>query len=440
LVIEDNDRPSPLAQNAKGCALLTYLIATGRPQSREAVADMLWEATSTSQSLRNLRVLLARIRPYLPGLEITRKTVRCQLQPDEVVDYVTLSASLARGGSRTLADLRLYQGELLEGFYLEGAPRFMEWLTLERERVRRAVLDALRGLCQTLASEKLWQEGAEAAAHWLFIDNLDEEALRWRMQFLAANGQATSALQAYEAYRQILRDELGAEPEAATQALVQELAKWSGSITAVSLPDLSPLEALTSNELSDPGPLPANSILPYHRNEDFVGREADLLQIAAALGEIAENSRPPVATITGIGGVGKTQTAVEFCYRYGRYFPGGVFWLSFAEAENVAEEVAAAGSERGLGLFREAEQLTLADRTGRVQRAWQEPIPRLLIFDNCEDEDLLAAWLPVTGGCRVLLTSRRGVWAPGLAVRAVPLNPLMPSESSRLFYYPTVEQ
>lgn len=45
----------------------------------------------------------------------------------------------------------------------------MEWLTLERERLHRAVLDAYRSLCQALADDKLWQEGAEAAAHWLAI-------------------------------------------------------------------------------------------------------------------------------------------------------------------------------------------------------------------------------------------------------------------------------
>jgi hypothetical protein len=277
---------------------------------------------------------------------------------------------------------------------------------VERERLRRAVLDALRSLCQTLAAEKRWQEGAEAAAHWLWIDNLDEEALRWCLQFLAASGQVPAAMQAFAAYRELLWNELGVEPEAATQALVDEVAEWSEHRSAIGLPDRSPLDALIAAELAEPGPLPASSILPYQRNVDFVGRESDLLQIAASLGQVAEDGRPQVVALSGIGGLGKTQTAVEFSYRYGRYFPGGVFWLNFAEAETVADEVAAVGSERGLRLFGETEQLTLADRLGRVQRAWQEPIARLLILDNCEDEALLARWLPVTGGCRVLATSR----------------------------------
>ncbi len=98
----------------------------------------------------------------------------------------------------------------------------------------------------------------------------------------------------------------------------------------------------------------------------------------------------------------------------------------------MPEEVAAVGSERGLGLFSEAEKLTLADRIGRVQRAWQEPVQRLLIFDNCEDEALLSRWVPVTGGCCVLVTSRQGVWDSGLSVTAIPLDVLSTTESSHL--------
>lgn len=42
---------------------------------------------------------------------------------------------------------------------------------------------------------------------------------------------------------------------------------------------------------------------------------------------------------------------------------------------------------------------------------------------------MLAEWLPVTGGCRVVVTSRRGVWSPALGLTAVPLSSLSPGES-----------
>ncbi|MEI2608110.1 MAG: hypothetical protein V9G20_05715 [Candidatus Promineifilaceae bacterium] len=67
-----------------------------------------------------------------------------------------------------------------------------------------------------------------------------------------------------------------------------------------------------------------------------------------------------------------------------------------------------------------------------MQRAWQEPIPRLLLFDNCEEESLLAQWRPTTGGCRVLATSRRAVWDSSLGVATLSLDTLTPPESRAL--------
>ena len=80
-------------------------------------------------------------------------------------------------------------------------------------------------------------------------------------------------------------------------------------------------DTLIGSELPAPDTLPSHAILPFQRNQDFVGREEDLLQIAHLLGKGGQNGRLPVVAITGWGGVGKSQTAIEFCYRYGRYFP-----------------------------------------------------------------------------------------------------------------------
>jgi tetratricopeptide (TPR) repeat protein len=85
-----------------------------------------------------------------------------------------------------------------------------------------------------------------------------------------------------------------------------------------------------------------------------------------------------------------------------------------------------------VGLYDESEPLTLADKVSRVQKAWQETTPRLLIFDNCEAETLLADWLPVTGGCRVLLTSRKRHWSRQFEISAIPLNVLNNRESVSL--------
>ena len=47
-------------------------------------------------------------------------------------------------------------------------------------------LPAHRSLCQHSARVGKWQAGAEAAVHWLQVNDLDEEADRWLMNFHAA--------------------------------------------------------------------------------------------------------------------------------------------------------------------------------------------------------------------------------------------------------------
>ena len=434
LNIQEAGQPTRIMTSAKGSALIAYLIITNQTHKREAVADLLWDATSTRHSLQNLRELLARIRKWVPELQITRQTIAIQPDKDTFIDLWALQAGLTSEALTTSDEaLNLYTGDLLASFYVEGATRFNEWLLLERERLRRQVLNRHHYLCQKYAAQQAWQQGVAVAQRWLSLDGLDEDAYRWLMQCLAANGQTTAALQAYQTCRQTLWEELGIEPEAATTNLARQLTAQTTFLPAVSPPSLPTV--LASNTLPAPEHLPPNTILPYLRNDDFVGREADLLQIATHFSQATTKHRSPVVAITGMGGIGKTQTAVEFCYRYGRYFTGGVYWLSFAEANTVAQEVAAIGGERGLGLFRQTDNLTLKDQVGRVQRAWQETIPRLLIFDNCETEALLQQWLPVTGGCHILVTSRRSTWARELRIKGVALKTLPLAESITLLQH-----
>jgi tetratricopeptide (TPR) repeat protein len=184
------------------------------------------------------------------------------------------------------------------------------------------------------------------------------------------------------------------------------------------------LEALPLDEVSQPGPLPVGSRMPLAHNPLFVGREESLKTLARQLkaGETSAVGQVEIAAATGLGGMGKTQLASEFVHRYGRFFAGGAFWMSFADAGSVSAEVAACG--RSLGLHSSFDALTLEQQVRLVQEAWQSPLPRLLVFDNCEKEALLHQWRPTSGGARVLVTSRRPEWDPALGIKTVPITTL----------------
>lgn len=186
----------------------------------------------------------------------------------------------------------------------------------------------------------------------------------------------------------------------------------------------NPTPALPLDRIPEPGHLPAGSRMPFAPNPLFVGRQEDLRTLARQLraGETSAVGPVEIAAATGLGGIGKTQLAAEFVHRYGRSLDGGVFWMSFADPAAVPAEVAACGTR--LDLHPSYSALPLDQQVRLVEEAWTRPVPRLLVFDNCEEEDLLDRWRPRTGGARVLVTSRRQHWDRSLGVETVQISTL----------------
>ncbi len=182
--------------------------------------------------------------------------------------------------------------------------------------------------------------------------------------------------------------------------------------------------------------LPPGSIVPFAPNPMFIGRASDLRLLATTLKDSGseDNHRAKIAAITGLGGIGKTQLATEFVHRYGQYFAGGVFWLSFAKAKKITDQVAECGRSGYLNLRADFHNLPSEDQICLVLGAWQSPLPRLLVFDNCEDEAVFAQWKPPTGASHVLLTSRHAQWDATLSVKVLPLGELQLADSVQLLH------
>jgi tetratricopeptide (TPR) repeat protein len=196
------------------------------------------------------------------------------------------------------------------------------------------------------------------------------------------------------------------------------------------------LAGLPLDEAPPVAPLPSGSRMPYRRNPLFVGRQADLKQLARVLkgeeGAVAVGQTAALPAVGGLGGIGKTQLAAEFVHRYGQFFAGGVFWLSFGEPAAVPAEVAGCGGREHMNLATDFETLDLETQVRLVLSAWQSGLPRLLVYDNCEAEALLEQWRPPSGGCRVLVTSRRANWDAALGVQPLALGVLERAESVAL--------
>jgi tetratricopeptide (TPR) repeat protein len=224
----------------------------------------------------------------------------------------------------------------------------------------------------------------------------------------------------------------GLDDEEALRRLVSGIRGIAPGAAADTRAARQALAALPVEQLPEPASLPSGSRMPLIRNPLFVGRDADLRVLARQLkaGSVAAVAQVQVAAATGLGGIGKTQLACEFVYRYGQFFAGGVYWISFADPAAIPVEVADCG--RSMGLFGELSADALDHQVRLVEQAWRKPPPRLLVFDNCEDEELLQRWRPVFEGVRVLVTSRRGDWDPTLGVQVTRLDILARGASLQL--------
>jgi hypothetical protein len=135
--------------------------------------------------------------------------------------------------------------------------------------------------------------------------------------------------------------------------------------------------------------------LPYPRNPFFTGREDQLRDIHTAL-----TSRGRVA-LSGLGGIGKTQTALEYAYRHQSEYDH-VFWVrAEQETELITGYVALAKAIQIPGHQQEDQQAIAA-----LMKQWLAKNDRwLLVLDNADDLRQLRPYLPTTNG-HILFTTR----------------------------------
>src|SRR5579864_2375775 len=126
--------------------------------------------------------------------------------------------------------------------------------------------------------------------------------------------------------------------------------------------------------------------VPFPRNPYFTGRTALLERLHDQLGRASSVALDQSQALTGLGGIGKTQTAIEYAFRYRDEYTA-VFWVRAASRETLVADFVA------LSRLLELPDQDAQDQMQVVAAAkhWLEQHEGwLLILDNADDLSLLA--------------------------------------------------
>jgi predicted ATPase/DNA-binding SARP family transcriptional activator len=388
----------------KVIALLAFLaIGAGRPQRREALAALLWPEHdpaaarhSLSQALFSLRCLLADTADQ-PLVLLTRQTVQISLTSEHQVDAIAFRDLLDRRRchqhpagqlcSQCAHWLRqaveLYRGDFLEQLAIPDAVDFDEWVLPRRAAFLDQVLTGLDELIDFHHRRGELAEAISYARRQLALDPYREESQRRLLSLLAQSGERSAALLHYERYRQLLRDELGVEPDAATTGMFQRIRdNAEGTLGA---PGVPPRQARRYH-------LPV-SMTP------FVGRRIEI----ARLTEQLLNVKARLTTLVGPGGVGKTRLALQAAAPASETLADGACFVPLAGVPPGDRLVPAIADALSL-------QLRSSDPPREQLLEFLRERELLLVLDNFEqllDESVfISQLLERAPGLQVVVTSR----------------------------------
>ncbi len=140
--------------------------------------------------------------------------------------------------------------------------------------------------------------------------------------------------------------------------------------------------------------------VPYLRNPLFTGREEVIRELHEQL--TASRTAALAQAMSGLGGIGKTQTAVEYAYRYQTDYHH-ILWLRASTREEIIEDLTSLARLLQLPAQQAQDQQQIVNAT----RNWlQTHSGWLLIVDNADDLEMASDYLPTGSSGHILLTTR----------------------------------
>ena len=163
------------------------------------------------------------------------------------------------------------------------------------------------------------------------------------------------------------------------------------------------------------------------RNPNFTGRVTELEKLLANL-TFPGRPIPPAQVISGMGGVGKTEVAIEYIHRHrDRY--DIVWWIRAEQHDRVRDALVSLGERLELRMVTSggrdrAIAVVLEALTSGIRPNW------LLVYDNVAEPLDLQRYLPVCPpGGHIVITSRLQTWPGYIEADSIEVSPFTEEEA-----------
>jgi DNA-binding SARP family transcriptional activator len=290
----------PYVGSRKARTLLKMLsVARGQPVSVDRLALALWGDSAPRQVSKEISVLVSRLRSVLGARSLLLTDAGYRFAPD----WLDLAATieLARHASEAMLSGR-HRDALAtsrEALSLFRGPLLMDEADAEWAETHRVAAGRLAAQIRQIAGQAAVALGeldvaAELAAAQLEHDPYDEVAMRVLMGARAATGRRAVALAAYAQFRSRLREELGTEPSAESDAIHTAILRGDP------IPGFGPAAR------------PAPSVEADVEGWTLRGRDRELEALREALTESAEPGLRMVG-LCGEPAMGKSRLLEEWC-------------------------------------------------------------------------------------------------------------------------------
>ena len=417
LVVDDGAGPVGIPGGRQRALLAALLVHAGHAVSAEALAEVVWGGSPPPSATDTLRTHVMRLRralgPRVGARLVTRYPGYLLEASEDEVDLLRFGRLCRDGGAALRACAWLQASQILAealGLWRGAALADVPSQVLQRDEVPR--LDQLR------LQAREWQVDAnlQLGRHVELVTEMRSLAAeyplheRFHAQLMLALyrcGRQGEALAAYQRAREVLVEELGAEPGSELRTLHQQILTTD---PALELPKLAVPEAAVAEHAARPAS--GRSEVPRQLPgpvRQFVGRDTELAALAQVL-EQAAHAAPAVviSAIGGTAGVGKTTLAVHWAHQVADRFPDGQLYANlrgYDPGQPVTAADALAGFLRALGVGGQDIPVDEDERAARY-RSLLAGQKMLIVLDNARDVAQVRPLLPGSPGCAVLVTSR----------------------------------